>query len=108
MTGPGKTGHVVSGNGKKALQNYNISVGRKRTTVRLAPEMHTAIEKIAELEKCDINKVFEYIAGTREPGIGLSIAIRVFAIQYFMAAATEEGHRNAGHGSLIERKQVSA
>ena len=101
MTGSRKREYGVSGSGTKALPIYNISIGKKRTTVRLAPEIHTAIEKIAELEKCDIKKVFEHIAGTSDPGIGISIAIRVFAIQYFMAAATEEGHRNAGHGSLI-------
>jgi predicted DNA-binding ribbon-helix-helix protein/DNA-binding XRE family transcriptional regulator len=102
MPGSRKRGYVVSGSGNKALHSYNISVGRKRTTVRLAPEIYKAIDKIAEVENCNIKKIFEFIARTRDNGVGLSNAIRVFAVQYFMAAATEEGHRKAGHGTLIQ------
>src|ERR1039457_2755168 len=102
MPRPRKTGYVISESGKKLLPTYCISIGKRGTSVRLAPEIYEAIEKIAEVEKCNTKKIFEFIARTRDNGVGMSNAIRVFAVQYFMAAATEEGHRKAGHGTLIQ------
>jgi predicted DNA-binding ribbon-helix-helix protein/DNA-binding XRE family transcriptional regulator len=102
MPRPRKTGYVISESGKKRLPTYCISIGKRGTSVRLAPEIYEAIEKIAEVENCNTKKIFEFIARTRDNGIGMSNAIRVFAVQYFMAAATEESHRKAGHGTLIQ------
>jgi hypothetical protein len=34
----------------------------------------------------------------------LTAAVRVFILAYFMAAATEEGHASAGHGSLADSR----
>jgi predicted DNA-binding ribbon-helix-helix protein/DNA-binding transcriptional regulator YiaG len=102
MARPRKKGHVVSDTGKTLLPSYNISIGKSRTSVRLAPEIYAAIQKIAAIEQCSIKKLFEFIASTQKHGNGISTAIKVFAVQYFMAAATKEGHRKAGHGSLIE------
>ena len=102
MPRPRKTGYVISESGKQLLPTYCISIGKRLTSIRLAPEIYKAIEKIAEVENCNTKKIFEFIARTRDNGVGLSNAIRVFAVQYFMAAATQEGHRKAGHGSLIE------
>lgn len=97
-----RNGYVDSTDGRKSLPIFNISIGKKkRTTVRLAPEIYLAVKKISEIENCDLKEVFEFIFRTKENGISISTAIRVFVIKYFIDAATVEGHRNAGHGSLI-------
>lgn len=95
--------YAVSNTGKKKLPNYNISVGSRRTTVRLSPQTYEAIEQIAEIEKCDPKNIFEFVARTKDNGVPVSTAIREFVIRYFLEAATAEGHRLAGHGSLIKR-----
>ena len=41
--------YAVSDTGKKGLANYNISVGKRRTTVRLSPGTYKAIENIAAI-----------------------------------------------------------
>ena len=97
----------ISQSGKKSLQNYNISLGSRRTTVRLSPQTYKAIENIAEIESCDPREVFEFIARTKENGVPVSTAIRDFAICYFLDAATAEGHSVAGHGSLIKRLHLA-
>jgi hypothetical protein len=93
---------AISGTGKKILPKYNISVGKRRTTVRLSPATHEAIANIAGIENCDPREVFEFIAKTRENGVSVSTAIRDFATRYFLEAGTIEGHAAAGHGSLIK------
>lgn len=95
--------YAVSNTGKKKLPNYNISVGSRRTTVRLSPQTYEAIEDIAKVENCEPKDVFEFVAGTKENDIPISTALRDFVIRYFLDAATAEGHRLAGHGSLIKR-----
>jgi predicted DNA-binding ribbon-helix-helix protein len=108
MPRPRKTGYVVTGDGENILPTYNISVGARRTTVKLAPETCVAIERISKIEKCEPKGLFEFIARTKEDGTALSTAIRVFTMQYFMDAATPEGHLKAGHGSLFNQSQMSA
>lgn len=94
--------YAGSPTGKKSLHNYNISVGSRRTTVRLSPQTYNAIENIAEIENCGPKEVFEFIASTKGKGAPLSTAIRDFVLRYFLDAATPEGHSAAGHGSLIK------
>jgi hypothetical protein len=102
MPRPRNIKYAVSETGKKRLANYNISVGKRRTSVRLSPATHKAIANIAAIENCDPRDVFEFIARTRETGVSVSTAIRDFAIRYFLEAGTVEGHSAAGHGSLIK------
>ena len=106
MPRPRTKGYVVSETGKTMLPVYSIWVGKRWTTVRLAPEIYQAIEKIAEIENCNLKTLYEFIARTEKHENGVSTAIKVFAVQYFMAAATVTGHRRAGHGSLIERDLI--
>jgi len=57
--------------------------------------------RIARLEDCGVDDLCSYIDRTKEIGVARSTAIREFVIRYFMDAATEAGHRKAGHGKLI-------
>lgn len=99
---------MVTDDGENILPTYNIFVGTRRTTVKLAPETCIAIEKISEIEKCEPKDLFEFMARTQEAGTALSTAIRAFTMQYFMDAATPEGHLKAGHGSLFHKSEMSA
>lgn len=41
----------------------------------------------------------------KRPQTSLTAAIRVFLMLYYKAAATEEGHRRAGHGDFDNMRQ---
>ena len=96
-----KSGYIVREGGKKTLRGLNIQIGKLRTTVRLSPIILTAVGKIAERERCELDELYSHIDRKKEKGISRATAIREFAIRYFMDAATDTGHRKAGHGNLI-------
>lgn len=83
---------------KSTLISHNIMVEGKRTSVRLEKEMWMAIKEIARLEKCSIHALCTVVAQRKKPNTSLTAAIRVFIMAYFQAAATTDGHKNAGHG----------
>jgi predicted DNA-binding ribbon-helix-helix protein len=97
-----RSGYIVAeGGGKKTLPTFNIRIGKHRTSVRLSPIAADAVEKIAALEGCELDELYSYIDRKKEKGVSRATAIRNFALGYFMDAATESGHRRAGHGKLI-------
>ncbi len=95
------TEFIVDKSGKKVLRGFNIRVGDRRTSVRLSPVVADAVEQIADRERCELYELYTYIDRTKEKGVSRSTAIREFALEYFMDAATESGHRREGHGKLI-------
>src|ERR1700760_4431918 len=80
------------------LVNRNITVVGRRTSVRLEPAMWDALEEICLREGKSMNQLATEICRGRSES-SLTAAIRVFLIQYFRAAASDEGHRRAGHGT---------
>lgn len=82
-----------------ALISRNVTVAGHRTSVRLEPAMWVALQEICRRERCSLHEVCTQIAARRQPGASLTAAIRVFIMAYFRAAATDDGHRRAGHGS---------
>jgi predicted DNA-binding ribbon-helix-helix protein len=97
------TTFIVARGGKKTLRGFTIQVGDLRTSVRLSPVVADAVEKIAEREGCELDELYSYIDRKKEKGVSRATAIRDFALGYFMDAATESGHRRAGHGKLIRK-----
>lgn len=83
---------------KSTLISHNIMVDGRRTSVRLEKEMWMALKDIAKNEKCTIHELCTAVANRKKEDTSLTAAIRVFIMAYFQAAATQEGHRNAGHG----------
>jgi len=83
---------------KTTLISHNIMVDGKRTSVRLEKEMWMAIKDIARQEKCSIHALCSVVSQRKKPDTSLTAAIRVFIMAYFQAAATTDGHKNAGHG----------
>lgn len=68
------------------LESRNVTVGNKRTSMRLEPQMWNAIEEIAVREGVTINNLCTQIDERRTnlaSTIGLTSATRVFIIAYF-------------------------
>jgi len=77
----------------------NVTVAGRRTSVRLEPEMWEALQEITQRQGVTLHQLCTEISRAR--GLSsLTAAIRAYALAYFRSAATERGHRTAGHGSL--------
>ena len=80
------------------LINRNVVARRGRTSMRLEPELWQALMEIGEREGKDVSTLVRKAEGDENPG-GRTSAVRVFVMDYFRAAATENGHTAAGHGA---------
>jgi predicted DNA-binding ribbon-helix-helix protein len=79
------------------LVNRNVTALRGRTSMRLEPELWDALEEICAREAMSLTEVVKQIERVGHPG-GRTSAVRVHVLAYFRRAATEAGHRLAGHG----------
>lgn len=96
--------------GRSTLVSRNITVLGRRTSVRLEPEMWTALRDIAKREKCRVHDICSLIEMRKNSRTSLTAAIRVFLMLYYRAASTEEGHARAGHGGfhhMMNRARLS-
>jgi predicted DNA-binding ribbon-helix-helix protein len=66
--------------------------------MRLEPEVWDALREVCLREGIDLRDLIKRVEQESAPG-GRTSAVRVHVLQYFRAAATEEGHREVGHGS---------
>ena len=89
------------------LINRNIVAASGRSSMRLEPEIWEALFEICRRENIAMAELVRKVDGGREIG-GRTSAIRVFAFNYFRQAATEHGHRLAGHGVVPERVEGNA
>lgn len=105
-------GNAVDETGSRStLVSRNITVLGRRTSVRLEPEMWSALREIARREDCKIHDICSLIHLRKNQDTSLTAAIRVFLMLYYRAAATEEGHHRAGHGDfdhMIQRARMPA
>lgn len=85
-----------------SLLPRNIVVNGRRTSTRLEPATWDALLEICARERCSIHELCTWIEDTKVPQSSLTAAIRVFAMSYFRHAATEDGHKEANHGSLMK------
>lgn len=79
------------------LLNRNVTVHGRRTSMRLEPDMWDALDEICRREHFSVHEICSLIA-ERHNGNNLTAATRVFILSYFRAAATDDGHKKAGHG----------
>lgn len=84
------------GSHDSTLRSGNVTVAGRRTSIRLEPAMWQALREIGAREGKTMNALVTEIERGRAQS-SLTAAIRVFLLDYFKAAATEEGHRRAGH-----------
>lgn len=90
---------------KSTLLSRNITVRGRRTSIRLEPEMWSALRETAKRECCTVHDICTLISVRKCAATSLTSAIRVFLMLYFRAASTEEGHKRAGHGNFRQMMQ---
>ena len=90
---------------KSTLVSKNVTILGRRTSVRLEPEMWSALRDIARREGCSSHDICSLINIRKNSHTSLTAAIRVFLMLYYRAATTEEGHLKAGHGSFEAMKK---
>jgi predicted DNA-binding ribbon-helix-helix protein len=99
---------TVQGNrAASTLVSRNLTVAGHRTSIRLEPAMWEALREICERECQTLNAIATEIGRTRSES-SLTAAIRVYVMDYFRAAATEEGHARAEHGIGVTRPYRTA
>ncbi|MGF1593284.1 MAG: ribbon-helix-helix domain-containing protein [Kiloniellaceae bacterium] len=76
------------------LISRNITLADRRTSIRLEPEMWDALNEICMRLGRSIHDVCTEIDRGRHQS-GLTAGVRVFILNYFREAATEEGHVRA-------------
>lgn len=76
------------------LISRNITLADRRTSIRLEPEMWDALNEICAREGRSLHDICTQIDRDRTQS-GLTAGVRVFVLNYFRRAATEEGHARA-------------
>jgi predicted DNA-binding ribbon-helix-helix protein len=91
---------------KSHLKLGNIYVSGKRTSIRLEPQVWRALKEIATREDCKLADLTNLISLSKRADISVTSAMRLFTIQYFRDASSDQGHARAGHGdfSLMMRR----
>jgi len=77
----------------------NVTVGSKRTSLRLEQTIWDAVAEICQRENLSLGELCGRLNERRREAT-LTAALRVYVLCYYKVAATEEGHASAGHGSL--------
>lgn len=85
--------------GSSTLVIRNVVVLGKRTSLRMEPEMWDALSDVAAREGYNVHDICTCIVERKPAAASLTAAIRVFLVNYYRLAATEEGHVRAGHGT---------
>ncbi len=83
------------------LISRNITINAHRTSIRLEGHMWHAFDEVCQREGLSAHDLCALIDKGRH-GASRTAAVRAFIVSYFRAAATDEGHRQAGHGSAAE------
>ena len=83
------------------LVSGNVTVAGRRTSIRLEPQMWGALREVCAREGKTIHMLVTDIDHGRAAS-SLTAAIRVHVMDYFRVAATEDGHRRAGHGGEVQ------
>ena len=87
-----------AGLSSSTLVSRNVTVAGRRTSVRMEPAMWQGFSDIATRERLSIHQIATAIERRKPAETSLTAAMRVFIRAYYKAAATETGHRRAGHG----------
>ncbi len=72
------------------LTNRVISIFDRKTSMRLANPEWLAIDDICHREHIKRKKLFELIAANKDPKIGFTCSVRLFAITYMHSLISEQ------------------
>ncbi len=67
--------------------------------------MWEALDEICCREQCTMSDILTNVR-ERCRDSSLTAAVRVFLLEYYRAAATDEGHRHAGQGAIQEESRL--
>lgn len=81
------------------LVSRNVTISGHRTSIRLEVHMWEAFDEICAREGMNAHQLCSMIDSSRNDS-SRTAAVRAYAVNYFRSATTEEGHRQAGHGSI--------
>ncbi|QCO05425.1 ribbon-helix-helix domain-containing protein [Azospirillum argentinense] len=84
------------------LVQKNVVVNGRRTSMRLEPMMWESLGDICSRKGASLNEVVSFVE-TKVLSLdgacpNLASSVRAFVAEFYRTAATEEGHRLAGHG----------
>ena len=82
------------------LVTHNVRIGQRRTSLRLEPALWAALDEICQREGMTRHEICTTIDRRRRTST-LTAAVRVYVVNYYRAAATEEGHASIGHGPIL-------
>jgi predicted DNA-binding ribbon-helix-helix protein len=88
---------------KAAMIARNVTVAGRRTSLRMEPEMWDALQEAATRAGLSLHDFCTAVA-KRRGAFSMTAAIRVHLLSYFRDAATEAGHKRAGHGKVKSRR----
>jgi predicted DNA-binding ribbon-helix-helix protein len=80
------------------LVSRNVMGARGRTSMRLEPELWDALDEMCLRENITLKEMMRCIAPASTGG--RTSVVRVQILLYYRAAATEEGHIKARHGTV--------
>jgi predicted DNA-binding ribbon-helix-helix protein len=92
-------GDRLATSGNSTLVNRNVTIGGRRTSLRLEQAMWDAVAEICRREELSVGQLCQRVDERRREST-LTAALRVYVLSYFKAAATEQGHAAAGHGTF--------
>jgi len=72
------------------LVNKNIKIHNRRTSIRLEPEMWSALHEIAEQEGCSIHELCSAVEDVREDNTSFTAALRVFLMLYYKSNVVKQ------------------
>jgi predicted DNA-binding ribbon-helix-helix protein len=93
---------------QSGLVSHTIYIGKHRTCIRLDHVSWTAVHEVALRERITRSQLFTRILSLKPKDLSFTVAVRQYLVQYFRAAATEDGHAKAGHGSTSVSLRVPA
>ena len=88
----------MTGKRKDYLVKGDITLSGVRTGIRLEPEVWKMLKEVCRLEGRTKPGLMGLITAQKKPNQSMASAIRMFILNYYQEAATEEGHKNAKHG----------
>ncbi len=80
-----------------SLISRNVTIGGRRTSLRLEHEAWDALGEICRREGKSVHEVCSHVEEKRKVANRTS-AVRSYIISYYREAATDDGHQEAGHG----------
>lgn len=91
----------------RSLVSKNVRIDRRRTSVRLEPQMWNALQEIAMLEKCSIHDLCTAVDRMKQPTTPFTAALRVFLMEYYRSVSRASAQVNDIQRMIREDRQKS-